>query len=106
MTNISVVANHFIKHVEDLAVEVVEGVIQRMDLKIPDWEKKQATQMYIEFMGYLGQELMNKTKGVPEELVAWSKRNGERGLQTEEEFQKSSCAILLLEAVFQSWSPG
>ncbi|WP_053361949.1 STAS domain-containing protein [Bacillus sp. FJAT-27251] len=79
MTKISLVADHFIKNADQLAVEIVEDVIRQMDLKIPEWEKQQAIQMYIEFMGFLGKDLMNKLGGVPEELLSWSKDNGERG---------------------------
>ncbi|WP_047151773.1 STAS domain-containing protein [Aneurinibacillus tyrosinisolvens] len=78
MSLISKVANYLIEDAKPLAVEIVEGVLQRMNLEIPEWEKKQAVIMYIEFIEFLGKSITSDEEGVPEDLIAWSKKNGER----------------------------
>jgi rsbT co-antagonist protein RsbR len=77
MTLIFNVSNYLIENEESLAVEIVEGVLHRMKLEIPKWEKEQAITMYIEFMRFLGESLINDEEGVPQGLLIWSKKNAE-----------------------------
>ncbi len=78
MTSISKVTNYFNENAEALAIEIVEGVLHRMQLVIPEWEKEQAITMYIEFFGFLGESLFCEKDSVPKDLMVWSKKNGER----------------------------
>ncbi|MFC3883146.1 STAS domain-containing protein [Bacillus songklensis] len=78
MTLVFNVSDYLIENAESLAVEIVEGVLHKMKLEIPEWEKEQAITMYIEFMGFLGKSLIDDKEGVPEDLIVWSKKNGER----------------------------
>lgn len=65
-------------HVEPLAVEVVESVVQRQKLDIPDWEKEQAIAMYVELLGFFADSLTaDEEDCVPETLIEWSKKNAE-----------------------------
>jgi rsbT co-antagonist protein RsbR len=77
MTSVSSVANYLNENVESLAVEIVSTVLNRMKLEIPEWEKEQAVVMYIEFIGFLARSLTGNKETVPEDLISWSKRNGE-----------------------------
>jgi rsbT co-antagonist protein RsbR len=64
------------ENVEYLAIEVVEGVLHRMKLDIPEWEKEQAIAMYIELLRFFGESLINEGKDlVPDTFIDWSKRN-------------------------------
>ncbi|KKB38031.1 STAS domain-containing protein [Bacillus thermotolerans] len=84
MTLLSKVGNYLIENTESLALKVVEEVLHRMELKIPEWEKEQAVAMYKKLMGFLGISLIEDRDGIPEELISWSKGNGERQAQTGE----------------------
>jgi rsbT co-antagonist protein RsbR len=62
--------------VESLATEVVEGVLHRMKLDIPEWEKEQAISIYVELLRFFGASFINEGKDlVPDTFVDWSKRN-------------------------------
>ncbi|KIL45795.1 STAS domain-containing protein [Jeotgalibacillus soli] len=78
MTSLTKVADYFTENKESLAVEIVENVLNRMKLEIPEWEKELAVAMYIEFFGFLGVSVHCDKDTVPEDLVEWSKKNGER----------------------------
>ncbi|HWO98239.1 MAG TPA: STAS domain-containing protein [Bacillus sp. (in: firmicutes)] len=78
MTSFFNISNYLIESAESLAVEIVEGVLHKMNLKIPEWEKEQAIMMYIQFMEFLGKSLIDNKTEVSEDLVVWSKENGER----------------------------
>jgi rsbT co-antagonist protein RsbR len=78
MSSISNIAEYLIKNAESLAVEVVGDVLHRMKLEIPEWEKEQAITMYIDFFRFLGKSITCEEGTVPEELLAWSKKNGEQ----------------------------
>ncbi|OMP67344.1 STAS domain-containing protein [Domibacillus epiphyticus] len=61
---------------ESLAIEVVEGVIHRMKLDIPDWEKEQAIAIYVELLRFFGESLIQESEDiVPDTFIDWSKRN-------------------------------
>lgn len=78
MTSFFNISQYLSENAKTLAVEIVEGVLCKMNLNIPHWEKDQAINMYVEFLGFLGKSLYDGEEGVPEELIVWSKRNGER----------------------------
>ncbi|MFT9848817.1 STAS domain-containing protein [Aneurinibacillus sp. REN35] len=78
MSSISKVTNYLIEHAQSLAVEIVEGVLDRMNLHIPEWEKEQAITMYVEFLAFLGKTAACEEEEIPDDLIAWSKKNGER----------------------------
>ncbi|UAL51577.1 MULTISPECIES: STAS domain-containing protein [Metabacillus] len=64
------------ENVESLAIEVVESVLHRMKLDIPEWEKEQAIAIYVELLSYFGESLINEGKDlVPDTFIVWSKRN-------------------------------
>lgn len=78
MASLSKVVSYMVDHAKPLAKEVVEGVIHNMQLEIPEWEKEQAISMYIEFINFLGESLIESKEGVPEDVIVWSKRNAEQ----------------------------
>lgn len=64
------------ENVESLASEVVEGVLHRMKLHIPDWEKEQAINMYVELLKFLGESFVTEEQeSVPTFFLEWSKKN-------------------------------
>ncbi|OES46600.1 STAS domain-containing protein [Domibacillus iocasae] len=64
------------ENVESLALEVVEGVLHRLKLDIPQWEKKQAIDMYVSLLRFFGESLVNEDKElVPDFFIDWSKKN-------------------------------
>ncbi|SFB04541.1 MULTISPECIES: STAS domain-containing protein [unclassified Bacillus (in: firmicutes)] len=78
MTSFFNISQFLSENAKSLAVEIVEGVLCKMNLNIPNWEKEQAINMYIELLGFLGESLHKGEEGIPQELIAWSKSNGER----------------------------
>ncbi|HSI66149.1 MAG TPA: STAS domain-containing protein [Planococcus sp. (in: firmicutes)] len=65
-------------HSEPLALEVVDSVVQRKKLDVPDWEKEQAVAMYVELLGFFADSLTaDEEDCVPESLIVWSKKNAE-----------------------------
>ncbi|WP_100406168.1 STAS domain-containing protein [Bacillus solitudinis] len=75
MTPILKVSDYLIAHANALALEIVEGVIQGMELKIPETEKNQAITMYIGFMVFLGESIGRNEEKIPLFLIEWSKKN-------------------------------
>ncbi|WP_046174176.1 STAS domain-containing protein [Domibacillus indicus] len=64
------------EHVDFLAGEVVEGVLRKLNLEIPEWEKEQAFTMYVEFLRFIADSLVQENKeGVPDFFIEWSKKN-------------------------------
>ncbi|WP_245830928.1 STAS domain-containing protein [Sediminibacillus massiliensis] len=75
-----------------LAHEIVETVMGIMDLNIPAWEQEQAVEMYVEFLGYLGESLgSEKNREVPDSLIEWSKKNA--AMQVSSEGKISEIAV-------------
>jgi rsbT co-antagonist protein RsbR len=68
-------SKYITENAESLAVRVVEGVLDKMNLKIPQAEKQQAISMYIDFMKFLGASFIKKNEEIPESIVKWSKSN-------------------------------
>lgn len=71
------IATYFTNHASSLAVEIVEGVLQKMKLIISKEEKQQAIIMYIKFFEFLGQSILEDTEDVAEDILSWSKKNAE-----------------------------
>jgi len=64
------------ENVESLATTVVEGVLHRMKLDIPVWEKDQAVSMYVQLISFLAESLENEgNDSVPDTVIEWSKKN-------------------------------
>ncbi|WP_223702253.1 STAS domain-containing protein [Sutcliffiella deserti] len=78
MTLMLKLSDHLIQNAEALALEVVDNVLQRMNLHIPREEKDQAVAMYVEFLKYLGDEIVNEEENIPDFLIEWSKKNALR----------------------------
>ncbi|WP_085992636.1 STAS domain-containing protein [Oceanobacillus senegalensis] len=78
MSSSKLVEKYFYQNAEPLAIEVVESVLQRMDLDIPNWEKEQAIHMYTELFQFLGEALIEiKLDKIPDVLMEWSYKNSE-----------------------------
>lgn len=76
MTSFINLSKYMAENAELLAGEVVEAVLRKMNLNIPLWEKEQATRMYVELLGFLGESLMDEDQDtVPNTLIEWSKKN-------------------------------
>ncbi|WP_035322551.1 STAS domain-containing protein [Peribacillus kribbensis] len=69
------VSNHIAENAESLALEIVNGVLDRMKLEIPKTEKEQAIKMYVDFINSFSDSLFNENEGVPQSLIDWSKKN-------------------------------
>ena len=83
MTTIQKGADYFISNADSLALEIVEGVINRIKLNISEQEKEQAIFMYIDLMVFLGESLIKDEDRVPDSLIAWSKKNAEAQVSSE-----------------------
>lgn len=64
------------RHAGTLAVEVVDAVLSKMKLQIPESEKDMAVTMYTQLMEFFGESLIaDEKEAVPETLLDWSKKN-------------------------------
>lgn len=76
-------AEYITNHLEPLAIEVVESVVQRNELDIPEWEKEPAIAMYVELLGFFADSLtVDEADCVPKSLIEWSKKNAEMQVST------------------------
>lgn len=71
----STVSNHLTTNAEELALEIVNGVLNNMELEIPDSEREQAIKMYVSFINFLAESLFTGSDDVPDALLGWSKNN-------------------------------
>lgn len=71
------IATYFAKNATLLAVQLVEGVLQKMNLIISEEEKQRAIEMYIKLFQFLGISILEGTDDIAEELLSWSKKNAE-----------------------------
>ena len=71
------IAAYFTDNSSLVALQIVEGVLQRMNLVISEEEKQQAIVMYIKLFQYLGKSILEDKEDVPDELLVWSKQNAE-----------------------------
>lgn len=76
MSSFSSFSKYISENVESLSVEVVEGVLQSMELDIPEMEREQAISMYVVLLRFLGESLIHEgTDSVPDSVIEWSKKN-------------------------------
>ncbi|PLR77361.1 anti-anti-sigma factor [Bacillus sp. V3-13] len=78
MNSISTVAKYLTENANSLAIEIVDEILDKFEFTVPEEEIKQAIVVYKEFIGFLGQALISTEMKVPDGLIEWSKRNGER----------------------------
>jgi rsbT co-antagonist protein RsbR len=72
-------SEYITENADVLSLEVVEEVLRKMEIDIPDREKKQAVAMYVAFLGFFADSLRNQNKElVPGGLIDWSKKNAAR----------------------------
>ncbi|PLS14662.1 anti-anti-sigma factor [Bacillus sp. M6-12] len=73
------VAKYFTENAQSLSAEIVDIILIKINLDIPQWEKELAVNVYTDFIGFLGESLsFGEHDRVPEGLIEWSKTNGER----------------------------
>lgn len=78
MSSFNDFSNYISEHAEVLSTEVVDSVMQKAQLEIPEWERERATNMYIELLEFFGQTLPEGGQvEVPLGLLDWSKKNAE-----------------------------
>jgi rsbT co-antagonist protein RsbR len=75
MTSLNNIADYLLDNQKSIAHNIVDSVLTSMNINIPEWEKKQAEEMYIEFVSCLGDYINNEEDKVPQSLVSWSKKN-------------------------------
>jgi rsbT co-antagonist protein RsbR len=68
-------ANHLEQNQTQLACRIVDSVLERMDLVIPNAEKERAFIMYNSLLKFLSDSLKYEGRDLPLELIEWSKRN-------------------------------
>ncbi|MBT2680071.1 STAS domain-containing protein [Bacillus sp. ISL-35] len=76
-------ANHLNSNSANLALDIVNDVLNKMDLHIPKDEKNAAISMYENLIIHLAGSLTNETLNVPVELIEWSRRNSEALINSE-----------------------
>ena len=71
------VAEHLRANAESLASTIVDDVVPTFPQAVPDEEAAQAKKVYTVFLQFLGASLLSDEDDIHQELVEWSKRNGE-----------------------------
>lgn len=80
MNVFSEVTTHLNENANTLANRLVEGVVDKLNIEIPAWEKEMAIDMYTTLLYFFGESLSDtcrKKEEMPEELIQWSKKNAE-----------------------------
>ncbi|GLB61875.1 STAS domain-containing protein [Cytobacillus sp. NCCP-133] len=78
MEPIQKVSAYLTQNAEGLSEEIVAEIVNRFGFEIPKQEFDAAVSMYIEFIKFLGGMIASNSDQVPDELVEWSKGNGEK----------------------------
>lgn len=78
VNSISAVANDLQQNSESIANEIVEKIIEKIGMEIPQTEINQAVVVYTEYLGFLGEAIKNFDETTPDALLDWSRANGER----------------------------
>ncbi|MEH7443828.1 STAS domain-containing protein [Bacillus sp. JJ1122] len=78
MNSITAVANELQQNSEQISKEMVEKIIDKIGVEIPQLEINQAIEVYTEYLGFLGETIKNSDETTPEALLEWSRNNGER----------------------------
>ncbi|MFK2826522.1 STAS domain-containing protein [Bacillus sp. B190/17] len=90
MNRISKVSAYLQEHAEQLANDIVHTIVQRFQFEVPKEEVEAAIPVYKSFISMLGEEITCKEDKVSEDLIEWSKQNGE---QTAAQGEKISIII-------------
>lgn len=72
------VANYLKENTEPLANRIVDDIIGEFGFQVSQEDIEQAKKVYAEFLGFLAESIYCTEGSVPEELVAWSRENGEK----------------------------
>jgi rsbT co-antagonist protein RsbR len=78
MEPLSMVAAYLSKNAKHLANEMVDAISKKFNFEVSASELVDAKAMYVEFLGFLALSFNCDEGSVPEELLSWSKENGER----------------------------
>jgi rsbT co-antagonist protein RsbR len=72
------VAKYLKENAKPLADEIVDDIVSQFGFEVPQKDIDEAKKVYIEFFGFLAESFTCTEGSVPEELVTWSKENGEK----------------------------
>ena len=72
------VAHYLNENAEYLANKIVDDIIEKFGFQVSREDIKQARQMYVEFLTFLSDSIDCDEGSIPEELLNWSRQNGER----------------------------
>ncbi|WP_423406805.1 STAS domain-containing protein [Heyndrickxia sp. MSNUG] len=78
VNSITAVANELQQKSEQISKEMVEKIIDKIGVEIPQLEINQAIEVYTEYLGFLGETIKKSDETTPEALLEWSRNNGER----------------------------
>lgn len=78
MNSISAIASDLQQNSKVIAMEMVEGIIDKIGMEIPQSEIDQAIVVYTEYLGFLGESINKRDESPSETLIEWSRENGER----------------------------
>lgn len=78
MNSITAVAKELQQNSEQISKEMVEKIVDKIGVEIPQLEINQAIEVYTEYLGFLGETIKNSDETTPEALLEWSRNNGER----------------------------
>lgn len=78
MNSITAIANDLQQNSKAISKEMVEEIIDKIGMEIPQSEIKQAIVVYTEYLGFLGESINKRDVSPSETLIEWSRNNGER----------------------------
>jgi rsbT co-antagonist protein RsbR len=78
VNSISAVANELQQNAKEIAKDMVEKIIEKIGLEIPQPEIDQAIAVYTGYLGFLGDSILCFDETTPDALLEWSRANGER----------------------------
>lgn len=84
MNSFEEISSYITDHLELLAEDLVDTVIQRLNTDIPDMERKQAILMYKALLDFFAESLHEGAEDdIPEAVLRWSKQNAEHTVTRE-----------------------
>lgn len=78
MNSITAIASDLQQNSKAIAKEMVEEIIDKIGMEIPQPEIDQAIVVYTEYLGFLGESINKRDELTSETLIEWSRENGER----------------------------
>lgn len=78
MNSITAIASDLQQNSKAIAKEMVEEIIDKIGMEIPQPEIDQAIVAYTEYLGFLGESINKRDESTSETLIEWSRKNGER----------------------------